>query len=253
MWQRCQCLTADAFMDHLNSTLLPWTRLTSLGRFVLPDGTPAPFLCCDSLTCSAALMQLCHAERAHSLIPCLLTSHGQGSRRQGWLPSSGTGLLQGHCPSLLLKSWDELRGSLLPGLLGSLLHLGPCLSCKGFGWKLVQPLAPHISLGSFIFPCITPWHQKMCLQSSVEDCDNDFVGGRVCWCWVYLASKLSSLNTAPQKQSHGEIPHQQKLKEAPCLHWVFMRMTEGDTCGKCVAIFLQKHLSCKGPGNFMYS
>lgn len=163
------CLTADVFMDHLSSTLLPWTRLTSLARFVLSDGTPAPFLCCDSLTCSAALMQLCHAERAHSFIPCLLTSRGQGSRRQGWLPSSGTGLLQSHCPSLLLKSWDELRGSVLPGLLGSLLHAGPCLGCKGFGWKLV-----HLP-GEFNF--------SLSNSMTSKDVPSEQCGGL--WQWLY--------------------------------------------------------------------
>lgn len=121
------------------------------------------------ILCSAALMQLCHAERAHSFIPCLLTSRGQGSRRQGWLPSSGTGLLQSHCPSLLLKSWDELRGSVLPGLLGSLLHAGPCLGCKGFGWKLV-----HLP-GEFNF--------SLSNSMTSKDVPSEQCGGL--WQWLY--------------------------------------------------------------------
>lgn len=77
--------------------------------------------------------------------------------RDGFHPQ-GTGLLQESLAFSLLKAWDELRGSLLPGLVGSLLHLDPCLGWAGFGWKLVQLLVPHIFLGSFIFanPYITP-------------------------------------------------------------------------------------------------
>lgn len=41
-----------------------------------------------------------------------------------------------------------LRGS----LFGSLLHLDPWLGWEGFGWKLVQLLVPHISLGSLFLP-----------------------------------------------------------------------------------------------------
>lgn len=146
-------------MDHLN-LFHPWTRLTSLGgvSVLLSDEmqeTPALFLCCDSLTCSAALMQLCHAERLIPSLPVFFPDTTWARQQKaGMAPIfRGWDCGRGHCSFLLLKAWDELRGSLLPGLpasAGSVLRLGRI-------W-MEQFLVPHVSLGSFIpaNPCITP-------------------------------------------------------------------------------------------------
>lgn len=155
------------------------TRLASLGGEVCPPfkwntGNISTFSLLwfsDTLSCF------------HAALPCWkgysLSSNITWTRQQkaGIAPIlRGWDYCRAHCSSLLLKAWDGLRGSLLPGLDGFLLHLDPWLGWEGFGWELVQLQVPHISLVSLISasPCITPWHQKMCLQSSVQDGDNDY-------------------------------------------------------------------------------
>lgn len=188
-------------MDHLNNTLLPWTRLNSLGGVVCPSfGWNAGNSSAFSLLWVSNMFSC-----SYSALPCWKGScpvfyHHMGIAAEGRDDShpQGTGLLQRSLPFSAVKSmrWAQ-RISVVR--LPWLPALSPCLGWAGFVWKLVKLLVPHISMGSFIFanPCITLWHQKMCLQSSVEDQENDFMGGEVCWCWIYLASNLSSFNTAP--------------------------------------------------------
>lgn len=182
-------------------------------------------------------MQLCHAERLIPSLPVFFPDITWARQQKaGMAPIfRGWDCGRGHCSFLLLKAWDELRGSVLPGLpasAGSVLRLGRI-------W-MEQFLVPHVSLGSFIpaNPCITPWHQKMCLQSSLQGHDNDFMGGEVCCVGAESVWQVTSVvSTQPHKNRPMEkFRISRSWKKTPFLHWVFMRTTEGGTCGKCVAI-----------------
>lgn len=148
------CLTADGF--HGPSPMTdgfhgPDSTLW-VGRSVLPSDkiqeTASPFLCCDSLMGSIALMQVCHTGGTPSLLLLSSTIIWARQQKAGMVPVlRGWDCYSCHWPSSLLKAWDKPRGHPLLGHICFLLHLNQRLGWAWFGWKLVQHLVPYISWG----------------------------------------------------------------------------------------------------------